>query len=77
MTSELGLREGPEQELSKNAYYLQYRILVTYLQGPKFSGYKTISFRSVSYYNSGIFFFKLDFIEPMPLYTRGLSTPSA
>ena len=59
MTSKLGLRGGPEQELSKTAYYLLYRIFVTYLQGPKFSGYKMINFRSVSDYNSGFFFFFL------------------
>lgn len=45
MTSMLGLWEGPEQEFPKNAYYSLYRIFVTHMQRPKFSGYKMASFR--------------------------------
>ena len=60
MTSTLGLREGPEQEFPKNAYYSLYRIFVTHMQRPKFSGYKMASFRWwATTINVCVFFFFL------------------
>lgn len=78
MTSTLGLREGPEQEFPKNAYYSLYRIFVTHMQRPKFSGYKMASFRwwATTINVCVFFFFKTSQDPRFCRQTHGLSSPS-